>query len=96
MVSPDLPIAEIAAEIARVKVKQEQDADEKNRLAGEQMMQGPLEQLGRISDKLMRLSKPELVLLCGLSGGVLVLLSVIAYRLELYVEYESIVKDLVN
>jgi hypothetical protein len=44
----------------------------------------------------MKLSKPELVLLCGLSGGVLVLLAVIAYRLELYVQYESIVKDLVQ
>lgn len=96
VVSPDLPIAEIAAEIARVKVKEEQDADEQNRLAGEKMMQGPIAQLGRISDQLMKLSKPELVLLCGLSGGVLVLLAVIAYRLELYVQYESIVKDLVQ
>lgn len=96
VVSPDLPIAEIAAEIARVKVKQEQDADEKNRLAGEEMMQGPLAQLGRVSEQLMKLSKPELVLLCGLSGGVLVLLAVIAYRLELYVQYESIVKELVQ
>lgn len=86
IVSPDVPIEEIAAEIARVKVQQSQRSDEQNRKEGEDMLKGPVGQLQRLSRHLVSLNKPEIVLLCGLSGGVLVLLAVVAYRIELYME----------
>lgn len=86
IVSPDVPIEEIAAEIARVKHQQSERSDEQKRREGEDMLKGPVGQLQRLSRYMMSLNKPEIVLLCGLCGGVMVLLAVVAYRIELYME----------
>lgn len=86
IVSPDVPIEEIAAEIARVKHQQSERSDEQKRREGEDMLKGPVGQLQRLSRHLVSLNKPEIVLLCGLCGGVMVLLAVVAYRIELYME----------
>lgn len=94
IVSPDLPIEEIAAEIARVKREEQNESDELRRLEKEKLLSGPIERLRQINSALSNLSQPDIALLCALSGGVLVLLAVVAYRLELYVEYERILSDL--
>lgn len=86
IVSPDVPIEEIAAEIARVKNKQAEQSAEQKRQLGEDMLRGPVGQLQRMSRNLVSMNKPEIVLLCGLCGGVMVLLAVVAYRIELYME----------
>jgi hypothetical protein len=90
IVSSDLPIEEIAAEIARVKRGEQQKTDEAKRKEHEVMMSGPLARLRAFTANLSNLNKPEIALLCLLSGGVLVLLAVVAYRLELYVEYQRL------
>jgi hypothetical protein len=90
ILSPDLPIEEIAAEIARVKRGEQEKTEEAKRKAHEAMMTGPLGRLRAFTANVGNLNKPEIVLLCLLSGGVLVLLAVVAYRLELYVEYQRL------